>query len=420
AAQPTVNHQRQLLRKTGLKAAPLVGVVALAVFIAYPSIAALVDEPRLLELKWYFFAILLLELTRVFVERICHGTNMMKISASLSGWSAISVLLITVPTVWFSPTAATVVAAKAAGMLIPSARAIYSIYKALTNTGDNNAVDPTSLPRVRELATYGLTLAMISLADFGFIQTDIILLSYLTDSASAAVYSVGVLLVMKLTSISRALGFGVSPQYAKADCPPEERLRLYQNALKYVLVFCFPFAFFIGAFASETLNLLFGDKYADGGTTLALMCLFLVMATVLAISSPVLDFGGKARIRAIAAFSGAAINIGLNLLWIPKYGAVGAALATLCGYFVLFLVTLIAVRLMLGNKLLDDRALRRLIVIVAPFLALLVTACKFASSHGFWICMPAMALLYPLAIVKLGIVEKAEVDRVMSFIKKKK
>ncbi|MFK7888587.1 MAG: oligosaccharide flippase family protein, partial [Gammaproteobacteria bacterium] len=46
AAQPTVNHQRQLLRKTGLKAAPLVGVVALAVFIAYPSIAALVDEPR--------------------------------------------------------------------------------------------------------------------------------------------------------------------------------------------------------------------------------------------------------------------------------------------------------------------------------------------------------------------------------------
>jgi len=420
AGQKTRIGQRQLLVKTGIKVLPLIAVMGLALYLVYPFLAVMLNEPRLLALKWYFFAILCLEMIRVFVEKICHGTGTMKISASLSGWNAIAILCITVPAVWWSPTAAMVVAAKAVGMLIPSIRAILSIRRALSKTKEQDDIDRQALPRVREVAAYGFPLTIISLSAFGFIQMDIMLLTYLTDTSTVALYAVGVLLVMKLTDIARAMGFGVSPQYAKPDCEPAQRLRLYRSALKYVLVFSLPFAIFLATFAGDTLNLLFGSKYANAGPSLSMMCLYFLMATVLAISSPVLDFGGRAKIRAYAAFSGAAVNIGLNFLLIPRYGALGAAAATLCGYSLLFFVTLITVKTMLPGKLLSDVGLRRVFFVVTPAFVVLVVACKLYLDHGFYICMAAMAILYPLAIVKLGIVEKTEVDKVLSFVSRRK
>ena len=48
-----------------------------------------------------------------------------------------------------------------------------------------------------------------------------------------------------------------------------------------------------------------------------------------------------------------ALNIMLNIIWIPKYGIVGAAWATVVSYFVMFLITVFVYSKISGNKVRD-------------------------------------------------------------------
>jgi len=58
---------------------------------------------------------------------------------------------------------------------------------------------------------------------------------------------------------------------------------------------------------------------------------------------------GWERVSLAAWIAGTGLNIGLNLLWIPRWGLVGAALATVCTYAVILAVTLVGAELALGR-----------------------------------------------------------------------
>ncbi len=87
-------------------------------------------------------------------------------------------------------------------------------------------------------------------------------------------------------------------------------------------------------FGDYLVRLIYGREFAACGPVLFIHCLSSLAYLHGQVRSFVLVTSGHARYGAYAAFAGAAINIVLNLWWIPHYGAQGAAWATAVAYYV--------------------------------------------------------------------------------------
>lgn len=443
AAQDSKVNQRVVLVRALAGGAPWITFSTICIILLFPFITEILGEPRLAELQWVFIFVLILELVRLFLEKVCHGTGNMRISANFSGWASLFVVIITVPAVWHTPTALMAFFAKIIALIIPSIRAAWALKRALE--GNNLGLVNDELPCFKEMMGYGLPLAVISLSGFGFVQMDILLLAYYKDTSIVGLYSVGVLLLVKLTALSRAIGFGISPSYAEQNNNKLEQASYFIFGLKYALIVAIPLAIFLAVEGGTVMALLFGGQYFQAADALSILCIYFIMSSVLAVASPVLDFGGKAKVRAYGAFSGALVNLLLNVLLIPRYGAVGAAIATVCGYGILFGVTFKALRGLISVSLLRSSALLKLVVLVGPgllgamllvnildvvaliriFLSLNDGVLLWADSIfneyvlfwvnslsneyvSFWINFCLLVLAYPSAIYWFGIISKTE------------
>ena len=67
------------------------------------------------------------------------------------------------------------------------------------------------------------------------------------------------------------------------------------------------------------------------------------------------------------SFAGAVVNIGLNLIFIPRYGMVGAALTTIIGYTVTLLLRWFDIRRFVKLKLNAARIAVALLVLLVQF-----------------------------------------------------
>jgi len=410
ASQDTKRNQKLLVIRALIGAAPWVIFSTIIIVMLFPYIVRFLNEPGLLELKWLFVCVLFLELFRLFLEKACHGTRNMRISASFSGWASLSVVIVTVPVVWHDASAYMVFTAKIFALLVPSVRAAWSLRKVLT---DDSSVLAEQLPDIKEMMRYGLPLAVISLSGFGFVQLDMLLLAYYGNSATVGFYSVGVLLLIKLIELSKVIGFGVSPFYAKKNGDEIERATYFITGMRYALIVAAPLAILIAIEADSILGYMFGSTYAQAGDSMVVLSAYFIMASVLAIASPVLDFGGKAKIRAYGAIVGALTNLILNIVLIPRYGAVGAAIATVCGYSILFIVTISNVFNIIPLEALKNKSLLRLITFVAPLILISMIVIKLVQDETSLLGnLLFLMIVYPVLLYWSGVVTKSEIDLV--------
>ena len=417
AAQNSRVNQRKLLFNALSVSLPIILIMTILVYLIFPILVSILGVEELLHLNWVFVCILILELIRVFIEKICHGTGNMKISASFSAWASISVVMVTVPSVWYSPTAFVAVLAKVIALLLPTFRACLSLNKVFK---EDSIADDNPLPTTKSVISYGFPLAAISLSGFGFVQLDILLLAYYDNVNIVGIYSVGVMLLVRMVSMSRSIGFGVSPAFAMSDIDNRQRSLLFMKGLKYALIFSVPIAIYIGTESSAVMGGLFGSKYANSGYLMPVLCVYFLMASMLAIASPALDFSGKAKVRAYGAIAGACVNLVFNILLIPKYGGLGAAVATVFGYSVLFFITLSSVFTSLDKRAIRDIQITRLLLFVLPVLLVLVLIIKVGMSGDSYLVNAALlAMLYPTLLIKLNILSREEVDKIQSLVLRK-
>lgn len=87
--------------------------------------------------------------------------------------------------------------------------------------------------------------------------------------------------------------------------------------------------------ATPLMTLLYGEAFRSGASALTILALMLPMSFASGILLNRLVAVGKQRLLAVASVSAAVLNVGLNLLLIPRLGMRGAALATLASEAVL-------------------------------------------------------------------------------------
>jgi O-antigen/teichoic acid export membrane protein len=189
-----------------------------------------------------------------------------------------------------------------------------------------------------------------------------------------------VLTAVLVPSIARALGAGERDTAG----------RLVIGTMRFLVVLVLPVCALIAANAVEAMQLVFSDEYLPGARFLMLLVFaqglgYTLVSALLAI----LIGAGASRVAAQRIYIALTIAITLNLILIPRIGAMGSALAALFSFITAGLLFARLVRQKLG-VLLEWRA------------TLLALLASIALGFAGWL-IPTTGLMLLVEIVGLGL-----------------
>ncbi len=181
-----------------------------------------------------------------------------------------------------------------------------------------------------KLLRKGLPYAYVGLVLTMLFQVDIVLLERMRGALETGWYSAPVRVLEGLTLVSRILGYAFLPTMAALHATsPAAVTGLYQRGLKYLLLVGLPLAAF-GILASEPfILLLFGRDYAPSAGPTRLLLPAAAFMLLSNFSETTLACVNRWGTIVVAATVALLVDVGLNLLWIPPHGYLGAAWARL-------------------------------------------------------------------------------------------
>jgi O-antigen/teichoic acid export membrane protein len=182
----------------------------------------------------------------------------------------------------------------------------------------------------RDLFRKGLPFAYAGVAITMFFQVDAVMLEQMRTAREVGWYSAPVRVLEGLTLVPRILGYALIPTLAALHATsPSAVSALYRRGAKYLLLAGLPVAAF-GLLASDPfIPFLFGPDYLP---SVPLSRVLLPAAAFMFLSNfaeTTLACTNRWGTIVVASTLALALNVALNLAWIPAHGAEGAAWATI-------------------------------------------------------------------------------------------
>jgi O-antigen/teichoic acid export membrane protein len=146
---------------------------------------------------------------------------------------------------------------------------------------------------------------------------------------------------------------------------------LYWTTAVWMAILTFPVFLVTSVLARPLTVLLFGQRYADSGTYLALLAVGYYFQAALGFNGLTVQVFGRLGYTVTVNVLAAGYNAGVNLLLIPRHGALGAAIGTSSALVVHNLLKQLGLRLGTGITVFDWRYARVYIVIVGAALGFL-------------------------------------------------
>jgi PST family polysaccharide transporter len=166
-----------------------------------------------------------------------------------------------------------------------------------------------------------------------YLRIDQVMLGQLAGAEALGVYSSAVFLSEPLYLVPMAIVSSAAPALAQVrETDPALYRKRLEQLFRLVVLLSIAMALPVSLFAKPLIILVFGHAYQDAGQVLAVHVWATIFVALGVTSSQYLVLEGLTRISLERTFVGAALNIVLNLLWIPQYGALGCAWATLISF----------------------------------------------------------------------------------------
>jgi O-antigen/teichoic acid export membrane protein len=125
--------------------------------------------------------------------------------------------------------------------------------------------------------------------------------------------------------------------------------QLIAKSTKLIFIVTLPLVIII-ILANKLVLSIFGDEFISGGVALIVVMLSQLFNAISGSSGQVMNMTGNHKMLRNFTIYSAILNIALNLLLIPSYGILGAAIATASSIIVLNLSSAVFVKRILGIK----------------------------------------------------------------------
>jgi O-antigen/teichoic acid export membrane protein len=162
-------------------------------------------------------------------------------------------------------------------------------------------------------------------------RVDLFMIAYfLGDPAQLAFYAVAVRVIERLRIIPESLGTALFPKVAGLE--EREAAEFTATVSRHSLFWVVCVAVLLGVAAPILLPLLYGERYQSSIPPFQILVVAMTLLTVYHVLSRYFAGVSRQRINVATQVLATAVNVGLNLWLIPRYGILGAAWASLASY----------------------------------------------------------------------------------------
>jgi O-antigen/teichoic acid export membrane protein len=178
---------------------------------------------------------------------------------------------------------------------------------------------------------------------------DILLVGAMVSRYAAGVYAAVSKLAIVGTFVLEGNRLAIGPQLSAflARREHDRAADLYQSATRWLMLASWPLYLVFAVFPAVILGI-FGSRYTAGAAALAVLSLAMLVNLGTGNVTVVLLMGGKSSWSAINAGAALIVNIGLNLVLLPRIGILGAAIAWGASIVVDNVTAMVEVRWVLG------------------------------------------------------------------------
>lgn len=188
--------------------------------------------------------------------------------------------------------------------------------------------------KANELLRFSLPLMFSAGMVFLIGETDNLMIQYFLNSASVGSYDIAYTLGQTLTIALGAFGFLFLPNISQlhADENWESINLLYRLVTKWIIFITFPAFLMLILFPTAIIQHTFGSPYIDGATILVIIATTYFVRATAGPNQETLSAAGKTQFILKANTITGIVNIVLNVLFIPYYGLIGAAIASFVSF----------------------------------------------------------------------------------------
>lgn len=205
---------------------------------------------------------------------------------------------------------------------------------------------------------YGARAYLANLAYFFHNRISMFLINSLINPAGVGLYITALALSERIQWFSNAAGTVLFPKMASEENIDKVK-RFTPIVCRNVLFITFLISLFLFFLSKELVILLYSEEFLDSVLPFQIMLLGAIAFSGFAVLSSDLFAQGKPMLVTYINVISALISIGLNILWVPKFGILGASWALSLSYIAMFAVNAFIYIKLSKNKLTDVIFIKR-------------------------------------------------------------
>ncbi|WP_336359322.1 flippase [Haladaptatus sp. ZSTT2] len=262
-------------------------------------------------------------------------------------------------------------------------------------------------PMHRDLLWFSAPLVISTVMTFVFADMDTFMLGYFSSTADVGIYNTIYPIALLLTMMLSSFGFLFMPVIAElhATGDTESMRQLYHVVTKWVFVVTVPLFVVVALFPTASIRLTFGEQYVSGAAALSILSIAFFSHAIAGPNSDTLTSLGHTRLIMFDNTLVAGVNFVLNVVLIPPYSVLGAAVATAVAYVLLNLLYSYQLYRVTGIQPITGSLVRLSLVAVGlSALVYLPVTNQWITSVPLLVLVAAVAVIgYTVAVLRFGI-----------------
>jgi len=199
---------------------------------------------------------------------------------------------------------------------------------------------------LKELSWFGFYVVLANSISIINTQVGIVLIGYFMNEVEVGYYAVSAILIQGIILIPSAMQYVTSPAIATYHGKREHEniIKLMKNVMIKTFSITIFFSVLLAIFGKFMINIFFTDEFLPAYLPLLILLIgYSIYAPIVSIGGALASIGKVKIVFRISALS-AFINILLNIILIPKFGIVGAAIATSTSLIITVILNLFYIR----------------------------------------------------------------------------
>ena len=192
--------------------------------------------------------------------------------------------------------------------------------------------------KIIETLRFSLPLVPHNLAGWILSLSDKLILQRYSSLSEVGLYSLGYTLGMVMNLIVMSINFAWAPFFFDTAKTNKDAKQIFARITTLWMIFISFICISGILFSREIVILITTEKFYGSALVIPIILVSYFLNGMYFMVVNAIFYLKKTKVLPIFTFTTAMVNIGLNFWWIPEYGMIGAAYATLVSYIIQFLL----------------------------------------------------------------------------------